>query len=569
MDLLKHLRYFLVLGEEEHVGRAAERLGLAQPALSQRIRALEAELGQTLVERVGRGIQLTTAGRVVWMRAGDLVGLSDCLTEGLSSGRDGSVIIAVPTTVSPRRLHRLTEQLSDAISGRAFRLVPLSPRERAEALTDGAVDAAVRIVATSGDIGIPLGVALGSEHPLSTLQAIHPADLTEWGLQLLLEDEPAEVMDRELFDRHGLTPERTFPQATAGEGLSRVLAGTPCLTDRGHAEDAGLMWRPLSGVSLVRDLVVDWRPGMGQYLRRPVVRTLAKVLEANAHEDQFAGGRSHDATVAHIRDVWDRVGLRGALHARDLRSGRTLAISADEMWPILSVGKVALAVALQRLADRGAISLHEVMVLSPDGRTSGTTGVSAMSDEVRLSLRDAAYVALTISDNAAADAIWDRLGRDRVRESLAACVPRNAVDLSEPMRDLYDRLERTGRGLDSSSVNRGTALGLTELLRQLWTGEACAASGCEWILDMMSRQVWRRRLADAFPAEDVSVAGKTGTAGSMRHEIGIVSFADGGAYAVAVLTEQVGDEPHHRWDWAIGEAARLAIGGLRREEEST
>jgi DNA-binding transcriptional LysR family regulator len=100
---LRHLRHFVAVAEEGHITRAAERLGLQQPPLSQRIKAIEDELGVQLFRRRPRGVEMTEAGHVFLERARATLAHYDGAFEATRSaarGEQGRLCIGIqPTTL--------------------------------------------------------------------------------------------------------------------------------------------------------------------------------------------------------------------------------------------------------------------------------------------------------------------------------------------------------------------------------------------------------------------------------------------------------------------------------------
>ncbi|WP_432830067.1 LysR family transcriptional regulator [Dactylosporangium sp. CA-092794] len=190
----RELRYFVAVAEESHYGRAAERLGIAQPALSRTIQKIERSLGTPLFVRSGRTVTLTKAGTVLLhegrnaLDAVDAAGRRARRAGEAKAGRPGIVLVSM-AGVSVELLSKLLDAYAAEPDAAAVEVVLARPGagEPEQMLRDGRADVAVlqpqcyssagldhEDIATEGQI-----VVLPAGHPLATRTSLTRADLPD------------------------------------------------------------------------------------------------------------------------------------------------------------------------------------------------------------------------------------------------------------------------------------------------------------------------------------------------------------------------------------------------------
>lgn len=292
---LRHLRSFVILADEMHFGRAAQRLFITQPALSAQIARFEQDIGVRLFERSRRHIELTDSGRALLPRARTAIELADEGVQGAihaSSAETGVIDVAYAPAAAYDVLPWLLRDWT-----REYPRIQLSLRE----MTTG--DQVPALLARELQVGIvqsqlnhpklsrrvircdPAVVALPATHRLAQCSAIDITDLGEEYLMVLPRTAaPAfctvleEAFDKSnvpvLNDVHGGLP-RILAMVSAGQGVGLTHAG---LTSW---RPPGVSFVPLA-VPLTIDTAVAWRTESTSKLVTKLIDWLA------AHKDQHS-----------------------------------------------------------------------------------------------------------------------------------------------------------------------------------------------------------------------------------------------------------------------------------------
>lgn len=139
---LRQLRYFVAVAEELHFGRAAKRLGIAQPPLSQQIQRFERNIGVQLFERTRRNVKLTPAGEALLPEAVELLARADRaleIVQDIAYGKAGKLSIGFVGSASMLVLPELLKAFRGRYPGVELELIELTTNDQYVALSEGRI----------------------------------------------------------------------------------------------------------------------------------------------------------------------------------------------------------------------------------------------------------------------------------------------------------------------------------------------------------------------------------------------------------------------------------------------
>jgi DNA-binding transcriptional LysR family regulator len=191
---LRRLQYFIQVARERNFTRAAERLHIAQPALSRQVRLLEQELGVELLFRTTHEFELTEAGEFLLERGPALLSAADELWRSVrtyGTGERGAVKFAYGGSASYETAPRLLQALAERHAGVTITTAVKSVDEIVAGLSDGSIDLGlVRCPPRTPQLDArvirsePQGLLLRRDHPLAARSSVELADLADETLLL-------------------------------------------------------------------------------------------------------------------------------------------------------------------------------------------------------------------------------------------------------------------------------------------------------------------------------------------------------------------------------------------------
>ncbi|MFC3861524.1 LysR family transcriptional regulator [Deinococcus antarcticus] len=287
---LRHLRHFVALAEEEHFGRAAERVFVVQQALSNSIRNLEEEVGVPLVLRTTRRVQLTPAGQEFLIGARETLALAARTVERArqaARGEVGRLRVGFVSGLAFGGLPEIVRTFRELYPNVSVDLRELTAHEQEAALRGDLIDVGLMLLpvrdpslASRSLWRQPLVVALPAQHPLARKRKLKIGDLRDEDFVFFPRHLRATYFDQVMrwCDSAGFTPHVVQEAIEVPTLLSLVAAGVGVFLPIqffSRLSLPGVVYRPIGDAPVV-EIVAVWSRQHGS---NPVIKAWLAVAQ--------------------------------------------------------------------------------------------------------------------------------------------------------------------------------------------------------------------------------------------------------------------------------------------------
>lgn len=293
---IRDLEYFAVIAEQGHLGRAAEALGLGQPAVSKCLRRLEEAVGTQLVRRSGKGVEITAAGKALQVHARRVqLVLRDIAQEvsDIGAGRVGNVRVGANQLSIDYLMPRACSLLASEAPRVKFQLTAGGSSPLVQAVLDGHLDMFVGFTPSAPDgladvelLHDEFVVYCARSHPLASRRSLGVADVAGERWALGAANVPDWQWWHRVFADHGIAAPGIAMESSAARlrletvAVSRLLGFAPRRLVLA-ARRLDLTELRVKGLSWPCRLSARYRPDA--YLA-PAVRRFIELLKATAKE---------------------------------------------------------------------------------------------------------------------------------------------------------------------------------------------------------------------------------------------------------------------------------------------
>jgi DNA-binding transcriptional LysR family regulator len=297
---LRHLRYFVAVAEELHFGRAAERVLVAQPALSYQIKQLERELGVELLSRTRRRVELTASGQALLEEARRTLGHAERAAAAARQAARGE-LGRLDIGASGPAIAGMIPQVIRAFRCRApqveLALRPLRPTVQVDALLSHELDVgflglgdAVEGLEAERLASEPILIALPASHRLGRRKVIDPRTLAHESFVWCPRSSCGSFHDAALrvCERAGFAPRVVQESTYAHTVVAMVAAGLGVSLVPGSVQEfrrSGVVYRRLTDLDAVAESAVAWRRGNNGPVLRLFLRVVREVAQATVPQD--------------------------------------------------------------------------------------------------------------------------------------------------------------------------------------------------------------------------------------------------------------------------------------------